>query len=182
MKYDFYYFDKMYSIEECEYISKMLKLCADPRFIERPAEDVKKTSIVYMSLWKRCKDFLGEFEDLVHHVNNENFGFDLHRFTGHEAIHHNVYKEEVSGQYDWHSDGSVGEMYDFKLTAIINLSTEQYEGGNLELFLKRPMHIKGLDNPGSILIFPSYMQHRVTSVTKGERSTVTMWIRGPLFR
>lgn len=182
MKYDFYYFNSFYDKDKCEYLSNILKMRSDPRFIERPAEDVKKTSEVYMSFWKNCKEFFCDFEDLVHHVNNENFGFDLYRFTGHEPLHYNEYNGDVFGQYEWHNDGAVKEMYDFKLTAIINLSTEPYEGGHLELFLKRPMHIKGLDNTGSVLIFPSYMQHRVTPVTKGVRKTVTMWIRGPLFR
>jgi PKHD-type hydroxylase len=73
-------------------------------------------------------------------------------------------------------------MHDYKLTAIINVSNEKYEGGNFELFTNGPNHIKSLDHLGSVIIFPSYMQHRVTPVTKGTRKTVSIWFKGPLFR
>jgi len=182
MKYDYFYFDRLYDRETCQYVSNMAKIRSDPRFIDKPAEDVKKVSDVYMTVWKNCKELLPNFEDLVSHVNNEVFGFDLYRFTGEEPIHYNEYDGTKNGQYEWHNDGTVNEMYDFKLTAIVNLSTEPYKGGEFELFLKKPNHIDALDNQGSVLIFPSYMQHRVKAVTEGVRKSITFWFRGPLLK
>jgi PKHD-type hydroxylase len=39
-----------------------------------------------------------------------------------------------------------------------------------------------LKEPGSLLVFPSYIQHRVTPVTKGERVTISRWLSGPNFK
>ena len=39
-----------------------------------------------------------------------------------------------------------------------------------------------LRKKGSILIFPSFVEHRVTPVTKGVRKSLVGWYEGPKFR
>ena len=43
-------------------------------------------------------------------------------------------------------------------------------------------HLKELDKPGSALMFKSHILHKVTPVTKGERRTLTIFLKGPAFR
>lgn len=89
------------------------------------------------------------------------------------------YKE--GGHYDWHIDTTYPDENNVqrKLSAVLMLSDENdYEGGLLE--------IKDIELPklkqGTIVIFPSYMLHRVTKVTKGNRFTAVAWAVGPSFR
>ena len=60
----------------------------------------------------------------------------------------------------------------------------EYEGGVFELtdadFTKQDKF--NLKQKGSVLIFPSFIKHRVTPVTKGERKSLVGWIEGPSFR
>ena len=92
-------------------------------------------------------------------------------------------KYEDQGHYDWHIDtmkpGEFGMQR--KLSAVLFLSNpEDYEGGVFELkSLKQPL---GKLPRGSIIVFPSYLSHRVTPVTKGTRYTATSWMMGPTFR
>ena len=71
----------------------------------------------------------------------------------------------------------------------INLSEPgSYEGGNLK-FDYGP-HIKGeryhecteIRPKGSVIVFPSYLYHQVTPVTKGTRYSLVMWSLGHPFR
>jgi len=90
---------------------------------------------------------------------------------------------EQGGHYDWHIDTMKPDEYGMqrKISAVLYLSDpKDYEGGELE--------IKGLDKPlgrlpkGSVVVFPSYMSHRVTPVTKGIRYSAVGWMMGPTFK
>jgi len=35
---------------------------------------------------------------------------------------------------------------------------------------------------GDIIVFPSFMVHRVKPVTKGTRKSIVIWVLGPKFR
>ena len=155
MKYDHYFFENMFLRQSCEAVSNLMMSAADAGLTDNPASGIVKTSRVLMTPWKNCKNSLGEFEDIVNHVNNENFGFHIYKLLDPDIIHYNVYNEKHKSEYSWHSDGRFGEMHDYKLTAIVNLSTEPYEGGKFELFSNGPKHVKEFDSMGSVIIFPS---------------------------
>ena len=68
---------------------------------------------------------------------------------------------------------------DLKLTCILNLSEEPYEGGS---FFKINEKEEIKFDSGMGLIFNSLIAHKVTPVTKGERITLTYWGEGPPWR
>jgi PKHD-type hydroxylase len=87
------------------------------------------------------------------------------------------------GHYDWHQD--VGEPYSDnhqrKLSAVLMLSNpDDYKGGEL---LLRPVkeEIKFKLPKGSVIVFPSFIEHKVNVVTAGERYSAVMWVDGPAF-
>jgi len=91
--------------------------------------------------------------------------------------------------YDWHVDawpeGYKGGAFDglirkLSSTLVLNDATE-YTGGKLE-FWNRPEWRKdnyttspSILKKGSIIVFPSFVFHRVTPVTKGIRYSLTNW-------
>ena len=68
---------------------------------------------------------------------------------------------------------------DTKLTCLLNLSEETYEGG--KFYTIGSNEVVKFDS-GMAIIFNSMIAHKVTPVTKGERITLTYWAYGPSWR
>lgn len=85
------------------------------------------------------------------------------------------------GFYGWHTDFA-GVRPLRKLSISIQLSTsDDYEGGDLELMYGTEP--QKLDRTrGAFIVFPSFMLHRVTPVTRGTRWSLVSWILGPRWR
>jgi len=107
------------------------------------------------------------------------WGFTL---TGQEPTQIGRYKSTDEGFYDWHIDATRPENgIQRKLSISILLSDpSDFEGGELQL--KGVEDHKILTKQGSIIVFPSFIEHRVTPVTKGVRYSAVTWASGPSFR
>jgi PKHD-type hydroxylase len=92
------------------------------------------------------------------------------------------YKSADEGHYDWHMDaGPPQEGIQRKLSISILLSDpSDFEGGELQF--KNMEDHKVLTKQGSIIVFPSFIEHKVTPVTKGVRYSAVTWASGPSFR
>ena len=112
-------------------------------------------------------------------INRHHFGYDVDWNLHLDKFNYNVYGE--SGEYDWHVDAMTKENHplDQKLTCILNLSEEQYEGGDFYLTYKNE---KENFNSGQAIVFTSLIAHKVTPVTNGERITLTYWGMAPAWR
>ena len=181
MKFEWYFYKNFYSPEECKKLSSLLESCPSSG-VDVPAFKVIKTAKVHTVKWGIVKPFFEGLESVTHYTNKESFGYDIYNFQDQDMINYNTYSSNDNGEYGWHKDLELDKIYDLKLTVIANISTEPYKGGKFELFMDEPIHIKELDEPGSVLIFPSYYTHRVSPVTQGNRKTVSFWISGPNFR
>ena len=128
-----------------------------------------------------------------------------------EQLQFTVYDGAKKQHYDWHTDGQgchhnarksmqfhqpkeanlrftpqtnlLGTVRKISLSAVLN---DDYEGGEL---LFRTLHenseIKETSitpNKGDLVIFPSYIDHKVAPVTKGIRYSVVAWYGGPPFK
>ena len=126
-------------------------------------------------------NYLVPFIDFCLTVNNTNFGFDLHQLTSHKIINYNTYKE--GEEYSWHIDASSkSPVSDIKLTCLLNLSEEKYNGGELILFKGKEIECKEFNLPGSAVVFPSFTNHKVNKLISGSRNTLAIWMTGPKFR
>jgi PKHD-type hydroxylase len=72
-----------------------------------------------------------------------------------------------------------------KLTAIIQLSDENdYDGGDFEFGITNSDGtdlVKGNRKQGTLIIFPSFLSHRVAPITKGYRYSIITWMEGDTF-
>lgn len=111
------------------------------------------------------------------------WGFDVY---GVESVQIGEYTAEDQGYYDWHIDmlRSTEGPGIRKLTAVLQLTDpDEYEGGALEMKLPFTEEIVTIPKGrGNIVVFPSFLYHRVTPVTRGSRSTAVAWFVGPAFR
>jgi PKHD-type hydroxylase len=175
MLHNWYFFKNVYSKEECACILDTAKQNINAKYVDRyNSNDVKnlKVDLVETEIFK---DKLNNFFNFTNQVNEEIFGFKLFSYKP-RTININTYTEKQ--EYSFHTDSIVG-MSDIKLTAILNLSTDSFTGGEFEVFVGNVQRIIEIDEPGSMLIFPSFLYHRVKPVLSGERITMSCWFMGP---
>jgi PKHD-type hydroxylase len=100
-------------------------------------------------------------------------------FTGHENIQFAEYGPEQ--HYTWHTDtfALAGAPTDRKIT-VVCLLNDEFEGGQFQVRLYND-YTAPLEK-GTIIAFPSILEHRVIPVTSGIRYSATMWFNGPRFR
>ena len=83
--------------------------------------------------------------------------------------------------FEWHLDAGKEVTCTRKLSISLQLSDPaDYEGGGLEF-------MPGGEIPfsrgrGAMIVFPSYLCHRVAPVTRGTRSALVAWVHGDPFR
>lgn len=115
---------------------------------------------------------------LVIKINDDFFKFQLYGFM--ENMQYAVYEGD-GGHYDWHIDTVVGNMPPRKLSFSLLLSDPtSFDGGELMIAgVAREVLAKQI---GKMYVFPSFLSHRVTPVTKGVRRSLVGWISGDNFR
>ncbi len=143
-------------------------------FSNNDTSDVRKTKLGFTgnSEIKKLIEYYG-FE-----ANRAAFNFDV------DYVPDAQFGEYSKGSfYNWHHDINwQGEsMYDRKLSVIIQLTDPtNYKGGDFEFqHVETPVNFK---TQGSVLVFPSYLSHRVTEVTDGLRHSLVNWLEGPRWR
>jgi hypothetical protein len=107
---------------------------------------------------------------------NETFRYDLSGML--EGCALLKYRAPSNG-YDWHVDIAEGLESLRKISIIINLN-DDYEGGDFEAFSQGVNSIKL--RRGDVIAFSSFMPHRITPITKGERWSLVAWVSGPCFK
>jgi PKHD-type hydroxylase len=145
------------------------------------ADPSYRTSIVRWLDVDIEQQIVEHFMRLVRSSNRTNFGVDISQPF---ELQFTEYHGTAHGKYDWHQDVWLesDRCYDRKLSVVVQLSDRQdYDGGAFEFF--------GMVSPeaafapqGSVLIFPSWLQHRVKPVTRGIRRSLVSWVEGPRWR
>jgi|TARA_R100000149_G_C5843499_1_gene114679 PKHD-type hydroxylase len=128
------------------------------------------------------KHLLSDLVNAVLHVNENKFGFHVYPQRDNNLINYNVYDSKTKGDYGWHTDSDTDEFTDMKLTCLINISTEPYQGGDFFIFNGGSHIVKEFNEPGDVLILKSFINHKVTPVISGIRKTLALFFYGPLFR
>tara|TARA_B100001027_G_C16254581_1_gene326229 strand:+ start:328 stop:978 length:651 start_codon:yes stop_codon:yes gene_type:complete len=139
------------------------------------------------------------------HMNVANYHMGLrYKITAAEAFQFTRYDGNEKQHYNWHSDGQsdhyaarnfvfgeaenlsqtdqpdlVGTCRKISASLILN---DDFEGGEFEVryFEDTDVQVRTIPaSAGDMLIFPSWMEHRIKPVTKGTRYSVVIWYAGP---
>ena len=147
---------------------------------DNPSNNAIKNSQVKFVRMLPIQSLILPFIDYIFSVNNHYYGFDLFQLTASKILNYNTYN--VGEKYTWHIDADMNSpIKDIKLTCLLNLSEDTYQGGDLFLFRNKEVRVEKFD-PGSVVVFPSFIDHRVEEITAGKRNTLAIWIEGPKFR
>jgi PKHD-type hydroxylase len=118
------------------------------------------------------------------HANNEFFNFDL---LGFDYIQYAEYHGD-GGHYRYHTDLVYGAMPDNmpfprKLSFSLILSDpSEYTGGEFWFKSGDDTGGKAEQPKGRLIVFPSWVLHKVTPVTSGVRKSLVWWVNGPKFK
>jgi PKHD-type hydroxylase len=120
------------------------------------------------------------FNEGLTYINNNWYGFDL---NGYEYFQYTTYKAEEAGFYNWHvdmgfNDNRFVETRKLSMSMVLN---DDFEGGLFQMRTEDIAHTVETP-PGALVVFPSFMAHRVTPVTKGVRKSIVVWVVGPKWR
>lgn len=141
-------------------------------------EEVRSSRITWLSSNVWLKERLWRFAE---EANRKNYGFDVTRACD---VQYTEYLAEQKGHYDWHVDvhpHKEGLVYDRKLSLTVQLTDpDEYEGGKFEI--ERQTLPDWHTEKGTVLVFPSYIKHKVNPVTKGTRRSLVAWFEGPIWR
>ena len=148
--------------------------------------DTEKVRISKIGFHERTPDIGWIFDKLnfiLQSINEMYYGFEL---NGYNMFQYTTYKAEEKGKYNWHMDMLLGDRskdYEPRKLTLTLLLNDDFEGGEFQL------NMGNQNNPtilpakkGRALLFPSFMIHRVTPITKGTRKSLVVWCLGPKFQ
>ena len=144
----------------------------------RDYDKKRRDSTISWIPFNKMKPMYADLIYLIQKINRNHFGFGNVQITEKAQI-----AEYSKGQfYHWHTDNSIDMVTEppvrkLSMTLLLNDPSE-FEGGNLEIAGKEMSHMK----QGHAAIFASFLQHRVTPVTKGVRKSLVVWFSGEPFK
>ena len=173
-------YHRLYSLENVKRINKKLKPFLEPSAASttKGPEESRKDCQVSVAELGKTKSFLQGFIDQALYMNEQNFGVHLYPVRNNSYLIHNYYKP--GQQYGYHIDASPYACSDAKLTCCLNLSSTPYKGG--EFMMRQGSEekiIREFNTPGVMVVFPSYIIHKVMPITEGTRTTLVAILEGP---
>lgn len=148
--------------------------CVSNSFIK---DTNKRTSTV---IWSPPLSVIGCIAQSYLNAANKAAGWN-YKCSNMENIQLGRYTE--GGQYDWHKDTFAPNENNEqrKLSISILLSdTSDFKGGEF-MFRDLDDYQQPTMKQGSVLVFPSFLEHTVAPVISGERISAVTWINGSAF-
>lgn len=141
---------------------------------------IRSSKISWIDYEKTNAWFYTKIANIIQNLNESCYGFDLFGF---EQLQFTEYNAKTKDKYDWHMDMFWGEnpyLLTRKLSATLLLN-DNFEGGQFEF-----SDLSTAEQPqmkaGSLIVFPSFLPHRVAPMISGVRNSLVCWCLGPKFK
>lgn len=186
---NYYWFEEGFTPEELNRLEQQVQeIPSQPGITEAGGQDkgegleARNSMIKWVPFSAETKWIYDKIGDMAKTANDEMFHFDLNNMP--EQIQYTEYYGTNKGHYDWHMDiGTEGYMKFRKISVTVQLSgPDEYEGGELQLWTGGQYPLTAPRGKGNVVIFPSFMMHRVTPVTEGTRKSFVLWLGGGHYR
>ena len=178
------YYQDLFNKQECEKIIesslKLEKLDAKVGDQDNVKHQIRKNSVS----WLPSDDL--EFEwifrkitDAVSQLNDQFWQFDLDYIEILQFTHY----DQPGDFYNLHSDILHSGTHYRKMSFSLQLSDpESYEGGDLEFFESTDVFQPSKREQGTLIMFPSFVPHRVSPIRNGKRYSLVGWVCGKSFK
>ena len=144
--------------------------------------DVRVSNVKFHHPNENNRWIFERLNDTIHRANQQFYNFDL---NGYEYFQYTTYDKD--GRYDWHTDMAFGymekntDLQPRKLSLSLLLN-DDFEGGEFQINVGQESNPTSIElKKGQIVLFPSFITHRVTPVTQGVRKSLVVWTLGPKF-
>lgn len=168
----------------CDYLSYESAELQEGKLGVRDDSDssTRRSQILFLNEPMKEPTIYSQIMSVFYNVNEQMFNFDLSTI---ETIQYTEYDSSYNGFYDFHVDTHAElqpNQMQRKLSLSIQLSDpSEYQGGEL-VFQGVDYDPEEIKQKACAIIFPSYLLHSVTPVTKGKRKSLVSWCTGPNFR
>jgi len=113
-------------------------------------------------------------------------GLQMNRFAWNFDVTHSNQSEylmyDVDGMYKTHVDTSIlPQSSEIRKITVLAFLNEDFEGGKFYIENGHERYYPP-QSKGTVLAFPSFMNHGVEPVTKGVRRSIVTWLVGPWFK
>jgi len=173
---NYYWFKEGFSSDEVDRIVEEAKKYTfeNATTVGSKSEEVRKSKIKWLphdEVWGWVIDRIIEQVE----ESNRIWNFDLSCIL--DQIQYTEY-EGNGGHYDWHLDIGPGDISHRKISIVVQLSDpSEYEGGILQIKNGTNQHDVPLGK-GNVIVFPSFLLHRVIPLTSGNRKSLVLWVGG----
>lgn len=177
----FYWFDRGFSRQELDKIYNDLESIPFERAgVINDDGKIRRSNIKWIPNTDPKWDWLySRLMDMAKEANEALWKFDIH--SAPEMIQYTEYEADERGHYGWHQDIGRGLPSVRKISITVQLSeADEYDGGDLKIWLGGDINNSetGPRGAGNVILFPSYMPHAVTEVTRGIRRSFVLWLGG----
>jgi PKHD-type hydroxylase len=177
---NYYFFEKGFSDTELEKIyndvSTLNFINAGTGCENNQDKSIRSSSVKWIPKDKEWEWLYDKLIAMITEANNAVWNFDLYTIL--DDIQYTEYHASNDGHYNWHQDIGPGALSTRKVSITVQLSApDEYEGGDLE-YLRGSSPEQAPRGKGVVFIFPSFMMHRVTPITKGVRRSFVLWVGG----
>jgi len=143
--------------------------------------DIRESEVRWVDV-HREKEMTDILWSYVNRANRDSFDVDV-RYVN--EVQYTTYYGAKKGHYSWHHDVNWKSIapYHRKLSVTVQLSSpDEYEGGDFEFDSDIDQLPPEHKEKGTVLVFPSFLRHRVKPITKGTRKALVAWFEGPHWR
>jgi PKHD-type hydroxylase len=178
----YYWFETGFSSEEVNLIVKNAKNYESQKATiigEDKENTIRKSNIKWLPVNDEWNWVYDRVSNQIMEANKALWQFNLHTII--DNIQYTEY-ESNGGHYDWHLDIGPRSINHRKVSVVIQLSDpDDYVGGNLELH-PGSNSFAVPRGKGTVVVFPSFLLHRVTPLTSGLRRSLVLWAGGEPYK
>ncbi len=172
-------FNERFLFDIDEYVSHQQLENGGTGTVENPNNSIqlRSTKIHWMTNEKYKDSLLPIYQEISSKVRRINDSIWSYNYDGYQSFQYSEY--DVGDHFDWHIDTNQFTGKNIrKVSFSLGLSNKnEYEGGDLILKTSVEENHYKLDR-GDLIVFPSWVLHKVTPITKGKRRVVVGWGEG----
>jgi PKHD-type hydroxylase len=179
-----------------EELSNIQNLCEKEEFDKaktvgkgEDCEDHRRSKVKFFDRNENNFWIFDRFNTVIDSINNQFYDFELY---GYRNFQYTIYDSSNNGMYDWHADTvlgnnlggmEIGSTRKLSFVMLLSQPYEEFTGGEFQLNLGMEKDaLTPTLNKGDIIVFPSFLIHRVKPVHLGIRKSIVIWVEGPKFR
>ena len=159
----------------------VLKECYDTgEEVKTSTKDDNYSELRKVQCWRINQKNSLTSEFLAHSLIELNKTYN-YKLSGIQDIQYLEYHDIHNGKYDWHTDigSGLSSMRKISISWVLN---EGFIGGDLQFFSDGGEIITYNSTPNKLVSFTSFINHRVTPITKGVRKVIVAWVFGESWR